>query len=255
MVDEPTRSAVRAVLLDLDDTLVPWQSVPHWQWAWRPRGPVLSERHTRAALKRALHRWDRRRWETVTGKSPPVDEASYRGFLSWVLTELAGHPLAEAEATAVVHRFLRPMGDPEWFPDAAPLLKLLAERSIPVGTIAELPSDTAKMALRRASLPESLWLEPAPGVERLPKADAYRAACARLGAKPREVLYVGDLFWSDVRAAARAGCVAVLIDRWKSASRVVGPRITTLAEVPALVEHPPGAVPEPETGPSDAGPE
>ena len=254
MADEPPRPALQAVLLDLDDTLVPWQSVAHWQWAWRPRGPVLSERHTRAALKRALHRWDRRRWEALTGKFPPVDDAAYRGFLAWVLTELAGHPLADPEALAVVNRFLKPAGDPESFPDAAPLLRLLGERKIPVGAIGELPNDSARLALRRASLPESLWFEPAPAAERLPGAAAYRAACARLGFKPREVLYVGDLFWSDVRAAARAGCTAVLIDRWGAAARVVGPRIQSLAEVPALLEHPPGSVPEPESGPPEAPP-
>jgi HAD superfamily hydrolase (TIGR01549 family) len=249
-----TPTPVTAVLLDLDDTLLPWQTLNHWQWAWRPRGPVLSERHTRAALKRALHRWDRRRWEVVSGKSPPVGEAEYRGFVTWTLSEIAGRPLSELESTAVVDRFLKPAGEIETFSDAAPLLKTLAERRVAVGTLSALPSESTRVALRRVGIPETL-LVPAGGPEAtLPSPAAFRAACAHLGAKPRTTLYIGDLFWSDVRAAGRAGCLSVLLDRTDLAARVLGPRIHSLAEVPGLLDHPPGETPEPPAGGPESEP-
>ncbi|HEY1198566.1 MAG TPA: hypothetical protein VGG32_07560, partial [Thermoplasmata archaeon] len=63
---------VDAVLLDLDDVLVPFQTPAAWQWAWRPQGPVLGERRVKAAVRRALKAWDRRRWQGLTGKAPPA---------------------------------------------------------------------------------------------------------------------------------------------------------------------------------------
>lgn len=253
MAEGPERP-IDAVLLDLDDTLVPWQTLNHWQWAWRPRGPVLSERHARAALKRAQHRWDRRRWEVVSGKSPAVGDAEYRGFVTWTLSEIAGRPLSELESTAVVDRFLRPAGEIETFSDAAPLLKVLAERGVPVGTLSGLPIESTRVALRRVGFPETLLVPAAPGEVPLPATAAFRAACAYLGAKPRTTLYVGDLFWSDVRAAARAGCRAVLLDRTDGASKVLGPRIRSLTEVPGLVDRPPGDAPDPESGGPESEP-
>ncbi len=248
-------SPLTAVLLDLDDTLVPWQTPAHWQWAWRPRGPLLSERHVRAALKRSLHQWDRRRWEILTGGAPPADEAAYRGFLGWTLTEIAGHPLAPEEAKAVVDRFLKPAYESERYDDSGPLLDALARRGVRVGVVSQLPQEASRLALRRAGLPETLLVPLAEGTLPIPAAAGFKAAVAHLGAKPRSTLYVGDLFWSDVRAAARAGLVSVLIDRSDAAGRITGPKIRSLAEVPGLLDHPPGDSPEPaEPGPSVPGP-
>jgi HAD superfamily hydrolase (TIGR01549 family) len=249
-VPPSTPSPLTAVLLDLDDTLVPWQTPAHWQWAWRPRGPLLSERHVRAALKRSIHQWDRRRWEILTGASPPADETAYRGFLAWTLTEIAGHALAADESKAVVERFLRPSYDAERFPDASLLIDALARRGVRVGVVSSLPAEASRLALRRAGLAEGLLVPPSEGVATVPATAAFRAAAASLGAKPRATLYVGDLFWSDVRAAARAGLVAVLLDRTDAAGRVTGPKIHSLSEVPGLLDRPPGESPEP----ADSGP-
>jgi FMN phosphatase YigB (HAD superfamily) len=255
-VPDPAASPLSAVLLDLDDTLVPWQTLSHWQWAFRPRGPVLAERHVRAAFRRQLHQWDRRRWTTVVGKAPEVDGPGYRSFLADLLTEIAGHPVPEVERNAVVDRFLRPAHEVESFPDAAPLVRALAERNVRVGVVATMPREAARWALHRAGLSEDLLVssldDPAP---RPPVGAGLRAAAAKLGAKPRTTLYVGDLFWSDVRAAARAGCTAVLIDRAGAAAHVTGARIRSLAEVPAWLDRPPEPVSAPAPGPDESPPD
>ncbi len=251
--------AAQAVLFDLDDTLAPWQTVPHWQWAWRPRGPVLSERRVLAAVHRSLHAWDRRRWQGLVGEAPPADLAALRQHLVSTLHAIAGHSLPTEETEAVVNRFLRPAGEIETFPEVKPCLVRLTELGLRVGTVTTLPMEAAQHTLKRTGLGEVPLLQagesPVPG---LPAPAAFRQAAQALGAKPSEILYVGDLFWSDVRAAARVGFRTVLVDRRDWASRVLARRIRSLAEVPDLALQPGAepAPPEPEgSGPGEAPPE
>ncbi|MGA7862230.1 MAG: hypothetical protein WCB19_10320, partial [Thermoplasmata archaeon] len=69
--------ALRAVLWDFDDTLVPVHTIERWQWAWKPQGPRLNERHVRASIREGLRRWDRRRWQGLVGDLPPADAGAY----------------------------------------------------------------------------------------------------------------------------------------------------------------------------------
>ncbi|MFG2357988.1 HAD family hydrolase [Streptomyces sp. NPDC048521] len=72
-----------------------------------------------------------------------------------------------------------------------------------------------------------------------PAARAFLAACEALGLPPHEVAYVGDHPEIDGRGAAEAGLLSVWIDRGAAYARAVGQvvahRISTLAELPALV--------------------
>ncbi|MCI4331614.1 MAG: HAD family hydrolase [Thermoplasmata archaeon] len=241
----PSPNAPRAVLLDLDDTLVPWQTLTHWQWAWKPRGPVLGERHAHAAIKRSVHAWDRRRWAGLLGEEPPTDLPAYRAFLGSCLTEVAGHPLPSEESAAVVERFLHPAHEFEQFPEAQSALKALQGLSVRVGVSTYLPQDVARTMLRRSGLPEELLvLSDADGPElSLPRATGFRAAAKKLDARPSQTIYVGDLFWSDVRAAARTGMRSVLLDRHDTWPRVTSSRVRTLTELAELVRSPPPAEP------------
>jgi FMN phosphatase YigB (HAD superfamily) len=203
--------AVDAILFDLDDVLVPFQSTAAWQWAWKPQGPVLGERRVHAAVRRALKAWDRRRWEGVTGRAPPADLAALHDHLRSMLFEVAGHPLPDVEAEAVVRRLLRPAGEVERFPDVAPALERLRAASIPWGVATPLPAgDVAPTVPDRAG---------------------FRAAAERLHFPVERVAYVGDLFWSDVRAANRAGLPAILLDRHDAWPKVQVGRMTTLADL------------------------
>jgi FMN phosphatase YigB (HAD superfamily) len=254
-VSENPAPVPRAVLLDLDDTLVPWQTISHWQWAWRPRGPVLSERHARAAIRRQMHLWDRRRWQALVGRSPEVEAPAYRTFLAETLTAVAGHPLPDAEAHAVVERFLKPAHEAESFPDAFPAVRALEERHLRVGVITDLPAENAKLALRRAGLPEALLLQAGDAVgPRPPTSAGFRAVAKQLEARPSETWFVGDLFWSDVRAAARAGLTSVLVDRTDAVDQVLETRIRSLAELSKLLDAPPAAPSPPSASRDELGP-
>ncbi len=223
---------LEAVLFDLDDVLVPFQTPAAWQWAWRPQGPLLGERRVKAAVRRALKSWDRRRWHGVTGKEAPADVAALRAHLAETLATVAGHSLPAAETEAVIRRFLKPAGEVERYPDVPKAIERLRSVGVRFGAITPLPTESARWLLHRTGLSDVPLFGtgdgPAPGV---PDRSAFRSAADALGAPAERVGYVGDLFWSDVRAAARAGLGAVLLDRRDAWPKVHSGRLTTLDDL------------------------
>ncbi len=244
---------VEAVLFDLDDVLVPFQTPAAWQWAWKPQGPLLGERRVRSAVRRALKAWDHRRWLGVTGKAPPADLAALTEHLGATLTTIAGRTVPPEETAAVVRRMLHPAGEVERYPDAAPLLDRLRGHGIRTGVVTPLPAESAQWLLKRCGLSVGLLLGagdgPAPVV---PDRKAFRAAVEALGATPATTVFVGDLFWSDVRAAARSGLSSILLDRNDAWPKVQTGRIVALSGFEAaLAAGPPSSAAEP-SGPDDA---
>jgi HAD superfamily hydrolase (TIGR01549 family) len=223
--------SVDAVLFDLDDVLVPFETPGAWQWAWRPQGPVLGERRVHAAVRRSLRAWDRRRWRGVTGKEPPTDLAALRQHLAAELFEISGHSLPTEETEAVVRRLLKPAGEVERFPDVAPTLERLRVAGVPWGVVTPLPAESAQWLLRRAGLDGTRLLITGESTPALPDRGAFRAAVEKLGAPAESVAFVGDLFWSDVRAAGRAGLAPILLDRHDAWPKVQAGRITSLSDL------------------------
>ncbi len=222
---------VDAVLFDLDDVLVPFQTPAAWQWAWRPQGPVLGERRVRAAVRRALKEWDHRRWRGLTGKEPPADLAALDRHLRASLAEVAGHPLPAPETDAVVRRLLHPAGEVERYPDVAPALARLDGAGVRWGVATPLAADAAGWLLRRTGIDPGRLVLTGEGPAPLPARGAFRAAVERLAAPPERVAFVGDLFWSDVRAAGRAGLAPLLLDRHDAWPKVHSGRITSLEQL------------------------
>jgi FMN phosphatase YigB (HAD superfamily) len=232
---------VDAVLFDLDDVIVPFHTPALWQWAWKPQGPPLNERRALAVLRRSLHAWDRRRWQGVTGRMPPTALETLREHLGATLHSIAGHPIPPAETEAVVRRVLKPAGEIERYPDVSPALRRLRDRGIRHGIVTPLPMESARWLLHRVGVPEELLLvtgdPPGPVV---PDLTAFRHAVDRIDAPPGRTAFIGDLFWSDVHAAHRAGLLAFLLDRYDAWPRVVTGRMRTLEELEAIVS---GGVP------------
>ncbi len=240
--------AIDAVLFDLDDVLVPFQTPAAWQWAWRPQGPLLGERRVKSAVRRALRAWDRRRWNGLAGRAPPADLTALRAHLGQTLTEIAGRPVPEADQ--VVRRFLKPAGDVERYADVPPLLDRLRGAGVAIGVVTPLPEESARWLMRRVQLPETLLVGTGdPPALPVPDRAAFRAAVERLGAPPERVLYVGDLFWSDVRAAGRSGLSAILLDRRDGWPDVHVGRIPELGQFDAALAA--GGVAAESDGPSE----
>jgi FMN phosphatase YigB (HAD superfamily) len=223
--------AVDAVLFDLDDVLVPFQTTAAWQWAWKPQGPVLGDRRVHAAVRRSLKAWDRRRWRGVTGREPPADAAALHQHLRSTLFEVAGHPLPEPEAEAVVRRLLRPSGEVERFPDVGPALARLDAASIPWGVATPLPAESAHWLLRRVGIAPPRLLVTGASERTVPDRAGFRAAADLLHVPAERVAFVGDLFWSDVRAANRAGLPSVLLDRHDAWPKVQAGRVGSLSNL------------------------
>lgn len=250
---------VQAVLFDLDDVIVPFQTVRAWQWAWRPQGPPLGERRVASALRTRLRAWDRRRWQGLTGHAPPADLAALHEHLAETLRALAGHALPAGESEAVVRRFLRPAGEIERYEEAPRVLEGLRSAGVTVGILTHLPLESARWLLHRVGLPEELLLSagdpPGPSV---PDPAAFRAAAARLGSTASRTVFVGDLLWSDVHAAQRAGLLALLLDRHGAWPNVQTDRTPELGSLEATLRAGPRAAAPPSAdapGPaaSDAG--
>jgi HAD superfamily hydrolase (TIGR01549 family) len=224
-------TAVDAIVFDLDDVLVPFMTPAAWQWAWRPQGPVLGERRVRAAVRRSLKAWDRRRWRGVTGRDPPVDLAAFHRHLRDALGEVAGHSLPEVETEAVIRRLQRPAGEAERFPDVVPALERLRAANVPWGIATELPAESAKWLVRRVGIDPARLLVTGEGPNPLPDRSAFRMAADHLHFPVDRVAFVGDLFWSDARAAARAGLASILLDRHDAWPKVNVGRAVSLHEL------------------------
>ncbi len=240
-------ATVDGVVFDLDDVAVPFLSPAAWQWAWKPQGPVLGERRVRAAVRRSLRAWDRRRWRGLAGREPPADLPALDAHLRASLAAVAGHPLPEAETEAVVRRLLHPAGEVETFPDVAPALRRLEAAGVRTAIATELPAESANWLLKRAGLAPTLLRVTGDGPNPLPDRAAFRAAAAGLDLPPERVAFVGDLFWSDVRAAGRAGLAAVLLDRHDAWPNVQSGRIVSLDGLEAALAtggHTPDAASE-----------
>lgn len=243
---------VDAILFDLDDVLVPFLTPAAWQWAWRPQGPILGERRVRAAVRRSLKAWDRRRWRGLTGREPPADLAALRDHLRATLTAIAGHALPDIETEAVVRRILHPAGDVERFPDVDPALARLRTASVRIGIVTPLPADSARWLLHRVGIDPNLLLSTGDTDRPVPDPAGFRSATHALGLEPGQVALVGDLFWSDVRAGARAGLPAILLDRHDAWPKVQSGRITSLDGLEAVLAAG-GLAPESEGDPVEVG--
>jgi FMN phosphatase YigB (HAD superfamily) len=229
---------LRAVLWDFDDTLVPVHTLERWQWAWKPQGPRLNERHVRASIREGLRHWDRRRWQGLMGDAPPADAAAYRDALREMLFSIAGHPLPEVETEAVLDRFPRYPGPIELYRDVRPCLELIRSRGLRMGVLVGSYGGRVGELIGQLRIQELLPMIFGLGTEtpHAPAAAAFEHACAQLDSIPAESVFVGDLFWSDVRAASRAGLRAILLDRNDWWSRVEAARIRSLTELPGHLD-------------------
>ncbi len=231
---------VEGLLFDLDDVLVPVHTVLQWQWAWRPNGPRLPQGHAQTILKRALRAWDRRRWAGLTGRAPPVTPLDHRAHLASLLDSLAGRPLPKDESEAVLARFFYPSGPIETFPEVKPQLEAWIRAGLRIGIVTPWPLETARRILRRAELDDRRLLLPTDGAPTTypPAPAAFRSAAEALGTSRRRTAYVGDLFWSDVHAAARAGLRSILLDRREMWPHVSDNRILSLDRLEDALRHP-----------------
>jgi len=197
---------VRAITLDLDDTL----------WPFAPIG---------ARVEQVLHTWLEANCPRTAAQFPIVKMRELR-------TELdAQHPHLIHDFSAMrrmtLDRAMRLAGDDpvhvdaafeaffaernrvEFYPDALGALERLAAR-VPLAALSNGNADLVRVGVHTHF---AFQLGAREHGAPKPEASIFHAACARLGASPYHVLHVGDDIEMDVVGAARAGLRTCWLNR------------------------------------------
>lgn len=200
------RFPIRAITLDLDDTLWPFAPIgariervlDEWM---RTHSPCTAERFPVEAM-RALR-------ERVFADHPQLIHdlsALRRMTLECALRESG----ADASlADAAYEAFHAARNEVEYYPDALDALARISTL-VPVAALSNGNADLERIGISRhfrfqLGAREHGKAKPSPCI--------FLAACARLGCAPGEVLHVGDNMEMDVLGAARAGLRTCWINR------------------------------------------
>lgn len=245
---DPATGAVRAVLFDLDDTLLAHRAAVAAGLAAYVRGLGHPYRFVDPAGEVAA-------WHEL-------EERHYHRYLAGDI-EYVQQRRDRAREYAARHGVT--LGDDEldpWFSgyfeqyqaawrlheDALPCLDEL-RRTIPgvrLGIITNGELDRQLRKVDAMGFRERFDIVVASGDVGVTKPDAriFTIACQRLGVEPGASAYVGDRLETDAVGAARAGLTGIWIDRvegslsdaeWAAAKGLGVQRITTLAELPPLL--------------------
>lgn len=162
---------------------------------------------------------ERQRWEQVVGEV----------FREW--PELTCDLLAELWCHFSASQAWR------LFDDAAPVLHELRQRGYVVGIASNFDERLAGVCRGHAALAElPLFCSSDLGFSK-PHPQFFARVAANLGARPAEILLVGDDDIADFRGATAAGWLAVLLQRHSQRGDRDG--VSSLAELPSLLASSP----------------
>jgi FMN hydrolase / 5-amino-6-(5-phospho-D-ribitylamino)uracil phosphatase len=206
-MSHPSPPVIRALTLDLDDTL--WPIAPVIDTAERAlhafllqHCPQVCERYPLEAM-RALR-------ERVATENPHLAHdysEQRRRSLAIALADGGGDPdLAEAAYAA----FIAARNTVDLFPDVLHALSRLSANY----RLAALTNGNADLDLIGLSAHFEFNLAAREHGAAKPSPCIFHAACARLECPPEQVLHVGDHPWMDVGGAAAAGMPTVWINRF-----------------------------------------
>jgi FMN hydrolase / 5-amino-6-(5-phospho-D-ribitylamino)uracil phosphatase len=197
---------LRAITLDLDDTLWPFapigariDQVLH-DWL-QVHSPCTAERFPVAAMRELRER--------SFADNPHLHHdlsALRRLTLQQALAESGADPELLEPAYEV---FYAARNQVECYPDAIDALARIAGR-VPVAAVSNGNADLARIGLSHHFV---FQLGSREHGAAKPEASIFHAACERLGVAPGEVLHVGDHIEMDVLGAARAGLRSCWLNR------------------------------------------
>lgn len=227
---KPFRPAqIRAITLDLDDTLWPvWPAIERAEaalQAWlRQHAPNTAARFDLAATREVR--------EAVAREHPGLahDLGALRLAAIGRMLQTAGDP--PSLAAPAFEAFFAARQQVELYADALPALERLAARW-PLLALSNGNADIARIGLSpwfRGSLAahEAGVGKPDPRI--------FQMACERLGCLPHEVLHIGDDLALDVHGALGAGMHAAWIHRRPSSPQDAAPPCWRGADLSMLVQ-------------------
>lgn len=231
-----SRGALRAVVFDLDATLVDHVGAASAGLrAWLvERG--AEPREGLVARWFALEEEHFDRWRDGEISHDEQRRERLRAFLPLLGLPVGTPDELDAEFAGFLAAFRR-----HWraFDDAVPVLAALRGGGLATAVLTNGVEELQRDKLERLGLVDAvgpLFAADALGVAK-PRPGAFSAVCDRLGLEPAEVLYVGDDHEVDVLGARAAGLRAVLVDRTGTAppgERCVVGSLGELLSLPAV---------------------
>ncbi len=208
-------SAPKAILFDMDDTLLDWYSAVHsaWEAVCAEVAPRLGG--DAARLRAAIRRESAIFWsdeEAVAGyRVRPLDSRT-----RIVRLALLSEGLDESPAGAIAERSLRGLQDRVApFPDTIETLEALRSQGYRLGMATNGAARTQREKIARWGLEryfDAIVIEGEFGRGK-PDAAVFSQALAGTGAGPHEAWMVGDNLYADIGGARAAGIHSVWIHR------------------------------------------
>ena len=209
-----TRPAIRAVFLDIGDTVMrpnpSWEAV--YALAFAEYGMDVDIGDLHAALRRAYHHGG---WG-MEGGFEPNEETSFQRTVA-----IDAAAIAELGLDAMPEAFYRRLAElfmltSHWhvFPDAYPALTALRERGLTIGAVSNWVWNLPELlhSLDLVSHFDFIAASARIGFEK-PHPRIFEWALAQAKVDPAAVLHVGDHVDADVLGARGVGIEGVLIDR------------------------------------------
>lgn len=214
MIDERATTSLRAVFLDIGDTVM--RPNPSWEHvyaiAFEEYGVNVEVEALHGALRRAYHRggfgfdhgFDASA-ETSFARTMEIDRAA--------IADLGLDPMPESFFRRLSELF---MLTSNWhvFPDASPALEALRSRGLVVGAVSNWVWQLPELlhALRLVRHFDFIAASSRIGFEK-PHPEIFRWALEQAAVEPAQTIHVGDHLDADVAGARAAGIQPVLIDR------------------------------------------
>ena len=197
---------IRAISLDLDDTLWPIEPVivraeqrlDDWM---RRHCPVAAEQYPIHAM-RALR-------ERISAEHPHLSHDFTAQRMLSLRAALTPHGYGDAHVDAAFAEYYAARNDVECYTDVIPALERLSKR-FPLVSISNGNADLERIGLARFF--KFSISSRAAGVAK-PAAEIFHIACKQLGMSPEDVMHVGDDPQLDVAGARVAGMRSVWINR------------------------------------------
>jgi putative hydrolase of the HAD superfamily len=222
------RPRIAVVFFDLGGTLVDEQDILGW-------GEVASRLGLEIPPDDLAHAYSEVLRETDCTPRVPFEE-----FWQQVLARGAQHPVPRAIAERFLEEFRRRDRPMPLFSDARRCLEDLRSQGRRLAIISNSRGEdhVREILIRRdiAGFFEAVVSSGTEGVAK-PDPEIFRRALAKLHVPAEESFYVGDLAFTDAKAAAAAGLHAVWLNRRGTGFGDDPPEITSLLEVPLWIHQ------------------
>jgi putative hydrolase of the HAD superfamily len=197
---------IRAISLDLDDTL--WPIEPVIVRAEQRLDDWLQRNCPAAAAQFPIHAMRALR-ERISVEHPHLSHDFTAQRMLSLRAALAPHGYGDTHVDQAFAEYYAARNEVECYADVIPALERLSAR-FPLVSISNGNADLERIGLARYF--QFSVSSRAAGVAK-PSAQIFHAACARLGVTPDQVMHVGDDPELDVAGARAAGMRSVWINR------------------------------------------